>query len=75
MAPFWYFAPLGVGLTISIVDTLRKLSDEGFNAAEWRWIATMAALVLLVFVGGIWMNLRGAKKLARDAAKVREGLS
>ncbi|NUO50949.1 MAG: hypothetical protein HOV80_19010 [Polyangiaceae bacterium] len=75
MAPFWYFAPLGVGLAISIVDTLRKFSSDGFDSAERRWIAMMAALVLLVFVGGIWMNLRGAKKLARDAAKVREGLS
>lgn len=74
-APFWYFAPLGAGLAISITDTLRRFSDGGFNWDERRWIATMSVLVLVIFGGGIWMNLRAAKKLARDAAKVREGLS
>ncbi len=74
-APFWYFGPLGVGLAISVTDTIRRFADGGFDAHETRWIVTMAALFLLIFVGGIWLNLRGAKKLARDAAKVREGLS
>jgi hypothetical protein len=75
MAPFWYFAPLGVGLGISITDTLRRFSADGFNWDERRWIAIMATLVLVIFVGGIWMNLRGAKKLAQEAAKVRAALS
>lgn len=75
LAPFWYFAPLGIGLAISITDTLRRFSEGGFDWDERRWMATMAALVLVIFVGGIWLNLRGAKKLARDAAKLREGLS
>jgi hypothetical protein len=75
MAPLWYFAPLGAGLTISVIDTIRRFAEGGFDGNERRWMATMAAACLLVFVGGIWLNLRAAKKLLADAAKVRAGLS
>ena len=68
-APLWYVAPLAVGMAVRMAASM-PTGDK--SLVPW---ALVVGFVTLVFSAIVWFNLRGAKKLRREAAELRAGNS